>query len=101
MSWSDNIHLIPMHYKFIVTLIHIGDNISCIALLLYMYRYTAKVGDGGLVVSVSDFKLKRSRGFKPHITKTCPCNKQRLFSTVKIENFIRKFVIFFLFLLKT
>ena len=35
------------------------------------------------------------------ITKTCPCNIQRFFSTVKIEKFIRKFLIFFLFLLKT
>ena len=29
------------------------------------------------------------------ITKTCPCNIQR-FSSVKIENFIRKMLIFFL-----
>ena len=39
-----------MYYKFIVTLIHIGDNIACGALLLYMYRYTAKVGETLLVV---------------------------------------------------
>ena len=32
-----------------------------------MYRYTAKVGDGGLVVNVSDFKIKGLRGFKPHM----------------------------------
>ena len=31
------------------------------------------------------------------ITKTCPCNIQRFFSAVKIENFIRKMLIFFLF----
>ena len=35
------------------------------------------------------------------ITKTCPRNIQRFFSAVKIENFIGKFLIFFLFLLKT
>ena len=28
--------------------------------------------------------------------KTCPCNKQRFFSLVKFENFIRKNWIFFL-----
>ena len=32
-----------------------------------------------------------------HITKTCPCNKQRIFSKAKIENCIGKFLIFFLF----
>ena len=36
-----------------------------------------------------------------YITKTCSCNIQRLFSASKIENFIRKILIFFLFLLKT
>ena len=35
------------------------------------------------------------------IMKTCPCNIQRFFSPVKIENFIGFFKIFFLFLLKT
>ena len=35
------------------------------------------------------------------ITKTCPCNIQRFFSAVKIENFVRKNLIFFLFLHKT
>ena len=35
------------------------------------------------------------------ITKTCPCNIQRLFSVVKYENSVRKILIFFLFLLKT
>ena len=35
------------------------------------------------------------------ITNTCPCNIQRFFSSVKIENFFRFFWIFFLFLLKT
>ena len=39
-------------------------------------------------------------GKEGNITKTCPCNKQRFFSTVTIENFIRKFLIFFLFLLQ-
>ena len=34
------------------------------------------------------------------ITKTCPCNIQRFFSSVKIEKFMRIFFIFFLFLLK-
>ena len=34
-------------------------------------------------------------------TKTCPCNIQRFFSAVKIENFIRKFLIFLIFLLNT
>ena len=36
-----------------------------------------------------------------YITKTCPCNIQRFFSVVKIENFVGNFLIFFLFLLKT
>ena len=31
------------------------------------------------------------------ITKTCPCNIQRIFSVPKIENFTRKMLIFFLF----
>ena len=35
------------------------------------------------------------------ITKTCPCNIQRFFSAVKLENFMRKNVIFLIFLLKT
>ena len=35
------------------------------------------------------------------IMKTCPCNIQRIFSPVKIENFIGFLKIFFLFLLKT
>ena len=35
------------------------------------------------------------------ITKTCPCNIQGFFSKAKIENFIGKILIFFLFLLKT
>ena len=35
------------------------------------------------------------------IRKTCPCNIQRFFSVAKIENFIRKLLICFLFLLKT
>ena len=35
------------------------------------------------------------------IMKTRPCNVQRFFSPEKIENFIRKLLIFFLFLLKT
>ena len=35
------------------------------------------------------------------IMKTCPCNIQRFFSALKIENFVGKIVIFFLFLLKT
>ena len=38
--------------------------------------------------------------FFSYITKTCPCNIQRFFSTVKIEKLIRKFLIFFLFLLQ-
>ena len=35
------------------------------------------------------------------ITKTCLCNIQRYSSEEKFENFIRKSLIFFLFLLKT
>ena len=35
------------------------------------------------------------------ITKTCPSNTQRRFSTVKIENFIRKILIVLIFLIKT
>ena len=35
------------------------------------------------------------------ITKTCPCNIQRFFSVQKSKIFIRKILIFFLFLLKT
>ena len=35
------------------------------------------------------------------ITKTCPYDTQRIFSTVKNENLIGKSLIFFLFLLKT
>ena len=35
------------------------------------------------------------------ITKTCPCNIQRFFSVVKIENFIRKILIFSIFEFKT
>ena len=31
-----------------------------------------------------------------YITKTCPCNIQGFFSPVKIENFMRKILIFFL-----
>ena len=31
-----------------------------------------------------------------YITKTCPCNIQRFFSVAKNENFVRKFLIFFL-----
>ena len=34
------------------------------------------------------------------ITKTCPCNIQRIFSVEKIENFNGKFLIFLIFLLK-
>ena len=33
------------------------------------------------------------------ITKTCPCNKQKFFSVVKNENFVRIILLFFLFLL--
>ena len=36
-----------------------------------------------------------------NISNTCPCNIQRFYSPVKIENFIRKKKIFFLLLLKT
>ena len=36
-----------------------------------------------------------------HTKKTCPCNIQGFFSTVKIENFIRKKLIVLIFLLKT
>ena len=32
-----------------------------------------------------------------YITKTRPCNKQRFFGALKIENFIRKNLIFFLY----
>ena len=35
------------------------------------------------------------------IMKTCPCNIQRIFSVVKIEVFVGKFLIFLIFLLKT
>ena len=35
------------------------------------------------------------------IMKTCPCNIQRFFSPVKIENFLGFFKIFFLFFFKT
>ena len=35
------------------------------------------------------------------LQKTCPSNIQRYFSTAKIENFIRKILIFSIFLLKT
>ena len=38
--------------------------------------------------------------FVQNITKTCPCSIQRFFSVVKIENFVGKILIFFLFLLK-
>ena len=34
-------------------------------------------------------------------TKTCQCNIKRFFLVVKIEIFVRKILIFFLFLLKT
>ena len=37
---------------------------------------------------------------EPNIMKTCPCNKQRFFSVVKIEDFVGKILIFFLFLLQ-
>ena len=57
---------------------------------------------------VSDFKLMvkdlsdvLTLATTYSITKTRPCNIQRFFSPVKIENFIRKKLIFFLFLLKT
>ena len=40
--------------------------------------------------------LVLSNFFFSIITKTCPCNIQRIFSAVKIENFIRKMLIFFL-----
>ena len=36
-----------------------------------------------------------------YITKTCPYNIQRIFSAVKIKNFIRKMLMFLTFLLKT
>ena len=32
-----------------------------------------------------------------YITKACPCNVQRFFSAVEIENSIRKILIFFFF----
>ena len=32
---------------------------------------------------------------EPHITKICPCNIQRFYSAVKIENFIGKILKFF------
>ena len=35
------------------------------------------------------------------ITKTCPCSIHRFFSAVKIENVIRKILIYLIFLLKT
>ena len=35
------------------------------------------------------------------ITKTCPCNKQRFYEFKKLKIFSCKFLIFFLFLLKT
>ena len=35
------------------------------------------------------------------IKKTCPCNIERCFSAVKIENFIGKIEMFLIFLLKT
>ena len=35
-----------------------------------------------------------------YITKTCPCNSQIFFSTVKIENFIRKVLINSIVLIK-
>ena len=35
------------------------------------------------------------------ITKTCPYNKQRIFSALKIENFIGKKMIFSIFMFKT
>ena len=35
------------------------------------------------------------------ITKTCPCNIQRFLKLYKMKNFSRKYLLFFLFLLKT
>ena len=32
-----------------------------------------------------------------HITKTCPCNIEKMFSVINIENFIRKKEIFLIF----
>ena len=40
-------------------------------------------------------------GFHEDITKTCPCNIERLSSEKKIENFIGKILIVLIFLLKT
>ena len=35
-----------------------------------------------------------------NIMDTCPCNLQRFFSAVKIENFFRKNLVFSIYLLK-
>ena len=46
----------------------------------------------------------RTETFIDTLRKLCPCNIQFVcvfFSPVKIENFVRKILIFFLFLLKT
>ena len=64
---------------------------TCIYSILLLIGYTLSVL---VVLSSVDCPCDQC------ITKTCPCNIQRFFSAVKIENFIRKMWIFFLFLLQ-
>ena len=57
-------------------------------------KFDAKISPKYFVTYIS------MRTIEDFITKTCPCHMS-FFSAVKIENFIGKILIFFLFLLKT
>ena len=56
---------------------------------------------GHFVMQYQNYGNTSGTGTVVNITKTCPCNTQRNFSTVKIENFVGIVLIFFLCLLKT
>ena len=56
---------------------------------------------GQVLVFVPGFLQTFEETKTSNIGKTCPCNIQRFVLVEKIENFVGKILIFFLFLLKT
>ena len=78
----------------------IGRLRVCVGSILAFYQIRDE-NRAKLKISYScGHRVSKSARYDATFMKTCPCNKQRFFSHVKIENFIGFLKIFFLFLLK-